>query len=70
MGVKRPGREADHSPPSSAEVKECVEVHLHSPISLHGVVLLSSTGKTLPLPPEDGKNEWLKETIISIYVMF
>jgi hypothetical protein len=22
MGVKRPGREADHSPPSSAEVKE------------------------------------------------
>jgi hypothetical protein len=24
-GVKRPGREADHSPPSSAEVKECVD---------------------------------------------
>jgi hypothetical protein len=22
MGVKRPGRKADHSPPSSAEVKE------------------------------------------------
>jgi hypothetical protein len=22
LGVKRPGREADHSPPSSAEVKE------------------------------------------------
>jgi len=21
MGIKRPGREADHSPPSSAEVK-------------------------------------------------
>jgi hypothetical protein len=34
-GVKRPGRESDHSPPSSAEVKEC----LHSPIRLHGVVL-------------------------------
>lgn len=29
-GVKRPGREADHS--SSAEVKECVEVYLHLPI--------------------------------------
>jgi hypothetical protein len=29
--VKRPGREADHSPPSSAEVKECVELYLHSP---------------------------------------
>jgi hypothetical protein len=26
-GVKRPGREADHSPPSSAEVKECVELY-------------------------------------------
>jgi hypothetical protein len=29
--LKRPGREADHSPPSSAEVKECVELYLHSP---------------------------------------
>jgi hypothetical protein len=25
------GCEADHSPPSSAEVKEWVELHLHSP---------------------------------------
>jgi hypothetical protein len=31
LGVKRPGCEVDHSPPSSAEVKECVEVYLHSP---------------------------------------
>jgi hypothetical protein len=38
-GVKRPGREADHSPPSSAGVKEFVELYLHSPIHLHGVVL-------------------------------
>jgi hypothetical protein len=30
-GVKRPGREADHSPPSTAEVKECVELYLHCP---------------------------------------
>jgi len=37
--VKRPGRDADHSPPSSAEVKEWVELCLHSPIRLHGVVL-------------------------------
>jgi hypothetical protein len=29
LGVKRPGREADHSPPSSAEVKECVELYRH-----------------------------------------
>jgi hypothetical protein len=39
LGIKRPGREADHSPPSSAEVKEWVELYLHSPIRLHGVVL-------------------------------
>jgi hypothetical protein len=31
LGVKRPGREADHSPPSSAKVKECMELYFHSP---------------------------------------
>jgi len=31
LGVKRPGREADHSPPPRAEVKVCVELYLHSP---------------------------------------
>jgi hypothetical protein len=31
LGVKRPGREADHSPPSSTEVREWVEVYLHFP---------------------------------------
>jgi hypothetical protein len=29
MGVKRPWREADHSLPSSVEVKEYVELYLH-----------------------------------------
>jgi hypothetical protein len=29
-GVTQPEREADHSPPSSAEVKECVDLYLHS----------------------------------------
>jgi hypothetical protein len=33
LGVKRPGREAGHSPPYSAEVKECVELYLHFPNS-------------------------------------
>jgi hypothetical protein len=32
VGVERPWCEADHSPPSSAEVRECVELYLHSPI--------------------------------------
>jgi hypothetical protein len=29
LGVNQPGHEADHSHPSSAEVKECVELYLH-----------------------------------------
>jgi hypothetical protein len=40
LGVKRPGHEADHSPPSCAEVKECVKLYLHSPLCLlHGEAL-------------------------------
>jgi hypothetical protein len=31
LGVKRPGSESDHSPPSSAEVKESGELYIHSP---------------------------------------
>jgi len=30
-GVKRPGRDADHPPPSSAEVKKRVKLYLYSP---------------------------------------
>jgi hypothetical protein len=38
-GVKQLRHEADCSPPSSAKVKEYVELYLHSPICLHGMVL-------------------------------
>jgi hypothetical protein len=31
LGVRQLGREADYSPPSSAEVKECVDPYLNSP---------------------------------------
>ena len=31
QGVKRPGRDVDHPRPSSAEVKERVELYLYSP---------------------------------------
>jgi len=31
LRVKRPEREAEHSPPSSAEVKDFVELYLNSP---------------------------------------
>jgi hypothetical protein len=30
LGINQLGREADHSPPSSTEVKEWVELYLHS----------------------------------------
>jgi hypothetical protein len=39
LGVKPPGREADHSPSSSAEVKTAWSYTSTPPIRLHGVVL-------------------------------
>jgi hypothetical protein len=45
-GVKWPGHGADHPPPSSAEVKERVELYLYSPSGPSGPVLR----RTLPLP--------------------
>jgi hypothetical protein len=49
-GVKRPGREGDHSP-TSAEVKNGGAMPALS-IRLHGVVLNQlSTGTTLPFTP-------------------
>jgi hypothetical protein len=39
LGVKRSGREVGHSPQSGSEVKECVELYLHSLVRLHGVDL-------------------------------
>jgi hypothetical protein len=39
VGIKRPGREADHSPPSSAEVKIVWNYTSTPPIRLNGVVL-------------------------------
>jgi hypothetical protein len=51
LGVNRPGRERDYSPPSNAEVKECVEVYLYSPNTpWHGAQFKKSTGTTLTLP--------------------
>jgi hypothetical protein len=52
LGIKQPGREADHSPPSNAEVKECVELYLHSPNtpSWRGAQLKHRTNFTFTLP--------------------
>jgi hypothetical protein len=52
MGVKRPGREPDHSPQSSAEIKERVELYLHSPNtpSWRGAQLKHRNNFTFTLP--------------------
>jgi hypothetical protein len=39
LGVKRPGREADHSTPSSANVKNAWSYTSTLPLRLHGVVI-------------------------------
>ena len=38
-GLKRPGRGADHPPPTSAEVKERVELYLYTPSGPSWLVL-------------------------------
>jgi hypothetical protein len=45
LGLKRPRREDDHSPPSSAKVKEWVELYLHSPNMLSWRVQLKHRDK-------------------------
>jgi hypothetical protein len=56
-GVKRPGRGVDHPPPSSAEVKERIELHLYSPSGPSWPVLEA----TLPLQviSDNGKVAYL-----------
>jgi hypothetical protein len=34
---KRPGLGIDHTPPPKAEVKERVQLHIYSPLGLHGI---------------------------------
>jgi hypothetical protein len=50
-GLKRPGREADRSPPASAEVQEtCMHTPPPLPVRLNGLAInCLSTGTTLPL---------------------
>ena len=45
-GVKRPGHGVDHPPPSSAEVKDRIELHIYSTSGPSWPFL----GRTLPVP--------------------
>jgi hypothetical protein len=38
QGLKRSGREADNSPPANAEVNKNLDLYIHLPIILYGVV--------------------------------
>jgi hypothetical protein len=49
LGIKRPRREADHSPTSSVKVKNAWSYTSTLPIHLHDVVLIWNTGATLYL---------------------
>jgi hypothetical protein len=48
-GVKRPVREADHSPPTTAEDKDWVELYLHSSNTPPWRGAQLNTGINLPL---------------------
>jgi hypothetical protein len=50
LGLKRPGREADQSHPSSAEVKNAWSYIPNPPLQIHGVVLSKKKRSTATLP--------------------
>jgi hypothetical protein len=60
VGKARPGRDADHSPPSSAEVKEDYELYL----LFHQAPSMACSGTTLPVPQRKHsgspyRNQWV-----------
>ena len=65
LGEVRPGRGVDHAPPCSAEVKETVELHVCSPLGLHGLLKLNfnfySKGSYVRPPLwSSGQSFWLQ----------
>ena len=69
--VKWPGRGVDYPPPSSAEVKERVELYLYSTSGLVSCYRVNFTFLTLPLLHEsfyDTKTQSLHRTILILLV--
>jgi hypothetical protein len=60
LRVKRPGREADHSPPTSVKVKNAWSYNFTSPIRLHGLVLKAQRQLYLYLYPAYAWKDWGK----------
>jgi len=48
LGLKQPEREASHSPPSSAEFEECVELYLNPQYAFMAWCSVKITRKTSP----------------------
>jgi hypothetical protein len=72
LGIKQPGREADRLPPSSAEVKECVELYLHSPSTSpwRGAQFKKAQGQIylyLYIPVTIAKFPWLRFSNTRVY---
>jgi hypothetical protein len=69
--LKRPGSEANLSPPSSAEVKGWVELYLHSPNmpSWCGAQLKKAQGLYLHLPLPINYTQLLIEEVYSVYTV-
>ena len=60
-GVKRRGRGIDHPPPSSAEIKEWVELYLYSPSGPSWPVLEQTLTLPLPLPNNTASETFLNK---------
>jgi hypothetical protein len=63
LGVKRPGREAGHSLPSSAEVKECVEIYLHSPNVFMAWCVVKQRDAFTFIPFTVWMSEWVTQSV-------
>jgi hypothetical protein len=69
LGVKLPQHEAHHSPPSSVEVKECMELYLYSPntLSWHGAQLKGAQGQLYLYLYITSRNYWCNIVTVKVH---
>ena len=70
VGKERPGRDADHSPPSNAVGHERVELYLYSPYGPYGLYRASVPVQrcTLPLPSPELESKLARNFRVSQYL--
>ena len=64
-GVKGPGYGVNRPPPSSAEVKERVELYLYLPLNLHDLLKVHFTFFTLYLT-QNISGRWLEMVVVKV----